>query len=233
MAPAVIHRAWFGPDPLPDRYAEFGRQWGLLNPDHELRLWGRDEAAELVATFPECRRVWDHIATHGGSTAIAHRPEVATATQLADVFGYVVIHALGGVYLNCDMEPLRPLSTLALDPGEAWATQEEAHWVNNGVLGGPAGHPFWAAVLDELPRRFDRLPGAPMHVATGPHLLTDVASRTPGLVVVPKHLFHFVLYHQLPLGSDASAFRQAAYDAGAIALHHWHHRSAQARTDVR
>lgn len=231
MAP-LIHRAWFGPDPLPARYAAFGEQWAALN-GRDVKLWDRDEAADLVAMYPECRRVWDDIAEHGGRSSIAHRPEVATATQLADVFGYAVIHALGGVYLNCDMEPLRPLADLAMDPGAAWATQEEDRWINNGVLGGPPGHPFWAAVLEELPRRFDRDPAAPMHIATGPHLLTDVAGRVPGLVVLPKHLFHFALYHQIPVGSDASAYRQAAYDAGAIALHHWHHRSAQARTDVR
>lgn len=226
----VIHRAWFGPEPLPDRYAAFGETWAKLNPDWEVRMWTLEEVEPLLD--PPIRRIWNHIRKHGAISAIPHKPEVAIATQLADLAGYTIVYTQGGVYLNCDMEPLRPLSDLPVQPEDAWACIESGHWINNGALGGPPEHPFWRAVLDELPHRFKRLDGMAMNHTTGPRLLTDVAASTPGLVVLPQKYFNLALLSRVPLGGNANRYRKRAISAGAVALHHWHHRTAAARTDV-
>lgn len=226
----TIHRLWIGPNPLPPAYEEYGQRWADLNPGWTVRMWTEQDVEDMGLAN---QRIWDHIKAHGGVSSIAHSYAAARATQMADVAGYEIVHRFGGVYVNCDMEPLRPLADLAAGGDEAWAGIEANHWLNNGALGGPAGHPFWADLIEELPRRFDRMPGEAMHLTTGPHLLTDMAYREPRrLRILPKHVFNYALYCDVPLGGDASRLRKSAYDAGAVVLHHWAHRTAAMRTDV-
>lgn len=227
----TIHRLWIGPTPLPLAYEEYGQRWADLNPGWAVRMWTEQDVEDMGLAN---QRIWDHIKERGGVSSIAHSYAAARATQMADVAGYEIVHRHGGVYVNCDMEPLRPLSDLPADSEDAWACLEIAHWLNNGALGGPAGHPFWKLVIDELPRRWDRMPGEAMHLVTGPHLLTEVAYReNSGITILPRHLFNYAGYDDVKLGEDASRFRRAAYKAGAISLHHWAHRTAAMRTDVR
>lgn len=230
MNPKILHRLWIGPAPMPGAYVEYGELWAEMNPGWTVKLWSEEELEDLHMIN---RRIWDHIKTHGGGTAIALKPEVARATQLADVAAYELIYRFGGVYVNCDMEPLRPLSELPIRDGDAWACREIAHWINNGAIGGPIGHRFWRAVIEQLPIRYNAMPGQPMNVTTGPHLLTDVADRVDGLKVLDRNTFNFASYGDVALGGDASRYREAAYKAGAIALHHWAHRTAAMRSDVR
>jgi mannosyltransferase OCH1-like enzyme len=222
----TIHRLWMGP-PMPEDYERFGRSWGDLNPGWTVKDWTKEEVESLDLTN---RAIWDHIDTHGAISAINHHPLVGKATQLADVAGYELIHRFGGVYVNCDMEPLKPLSRLPVRDDEAWACIESAHWVNNGAMGGPAGHPFWQLVIDELPRRFKELPDQAMHITTGPHLLTKIAYQQkeagvgPQLHILEKNWFNPVLYSQVGIGQDAAAYRRDAIRSGSIAIHHWGHK---------
>lgn len=230
----VIHRFWSGPE-MPERYRDYGRRWEELNPGWVLKDWTEEEVEKLGLRNAA---VWDDISRNGGRSAIAHRPEVARATQLADVAAYEIIHRFGGVYVNCDMEPLRPLSKIPVTESDAWACTEVDHWINNGALGGPAGHPFWDLVIDELPRRWETYHDQPMHLATGPHLLTHVYQKNPdaGLVVLSQEHFNLAPIHLIPIGGvdfyERERIKGVAIELKAIAIHWWGHRFSEARTDV-
>lgn len=221
----IIHRAWFGPIPMPERYRRYGEQLQEMNPDWEYRLWTE---ADILALGLRNRAVWDDISANGGVTTGTPRSyESARATQLADVMGYELIYNFGGVYLNCDMEPLRPLDQIPVEPDEAWACDEGGGWVNNGAIGGPPGHQFWGYVIEQLGLQWPSRKGRPMEQATGPWLLTEARAVRRGLTVLEPRYFHYAAYYQVAPGGDASAFRQAALDAGAIVLHHWGHHAQE------
>jgi mannosyltransferase OCH1-like enzyme len=217
---------------MPARYKAYGEKWLELNPGYELIEWNEEKVEDFGLRNVG---VWNYIRDNGGFTCIPHSAVAARATQLADVAAYEIIHHFGGIYVNCDMEPLRPISDIPVLPEDAYACREILHWVNNGMLGGPAGHPFWELVIDELPRRWDALFGQPMHITTGPHLLTWVHERNPGLTVLPKELFNYTPLEDIPVGGgDArlqARVKKNAIKAGAIAIHWWGHRFSEARTD--
>lgn len=222
-----IHRLWLG-SPMPDRYRAYGRQWAEMNPGWELHDWTADDLPKLIN-----QDIYDEL-ENGAVGPIPLPPHVAIATQRADVAGYELVHRFGGVYINCDLEPLRPLDELLVWDAfsdAAWAAYEDDNFLNNGVIAAPEpGHPFWAAVIEELPRRFRAMPGQPFHQVTGPYLLTHVAnSRDWGerFVALPRETFHYASYTQVALGGTADQYREAAYEAGAVALHHWGHRHDQ------
>jgi mannosyltransferase OCH1-like enzyme len=219
---------------MPARYKAYGQKWLDLNPGYELVEWNEEKVEDLgLRNFG----VWNYIRDNGGFTCIPHSAVAARATQLADVAAYEIIHHFGGIYVNCDMEPLRPISDIPVLPDAAYACQEVGRWINNGMLGGPAGHPFWELVIDELPERWTRLFGQPMHITTGPHLLTSVYEENPdaGLTVLPQELFNYTPLEQIPVGGGDARFqnrvKKNAVKAGAVAIHWWGHRFAEARTD--
>lgn len=230
-----IHRVWLGPDPMPDAYREYGDRWAAMNPDWVLTDWTESALRLSWGDQMPCPEIWDRLATEA-KAPVPMRHEVAVATQRADILGYFLVYRYGGIYLNCDLEPLKPLSELPVSDFNryAWAGREDDVFLNNGAIGGPRGHAFWKAVLDRLPVRYNRLfkQGAPMNQTTGPHLLTNVfdswrlSPEFPNAPVeaLPKHIFHFASYMQVPPGGDASAYRDEAIKAGAVALHHWGHR---------
>lgn len=220
----LIHRLWLGPNPMPQRYRGYGASWAALNPGWTVHDWTAEDLPPLTN-----QAVYDQLG--GGAVApIPLDPQIAIAVQRADVVGYELVHRYGGVYVNCDLEPLRPLDGAL--PDTAWAAYEDATYLNNGAIGAPEpGSAFWAAVIHELPRRLAALPGRPMNQTTGPHLLTHVwRSRdwTGAFTALPREHFHYAHYDRIRLGGTATAYRQAALDAGAIALHHWGHRHDQA-----
>lgn len=216
-----IHRLWLGPAKMRDRYKEYGRRWAELNPGWEVHDWSEADLPPLIN-----QDIYDELG-NGAVAPIPLPPHVAIATQRADVAGYELVWMFGGVYVNCDMEPLRPLDG-NIPTDTAWACYEDENLLNNGALGAPEPHhPFWKAVIDELPKRFRRMRGEPFHKVTGPYLLTDVyRSRDWGglFTALPKHLFNYASYMQIPIGGTAAPFRDAAYAAGAVACHHWGHR---------
>ncbi|CAL9366447.1 glycosyltransferase family 32 protein [Streptomyces sp. enrichment culture] len=220
----IIHRYWSGPD-MPQRYRDYGSQWADMNPGWTVHDWTDADLPPLAN-----QRVYDQLAD-GAVAPVPVAPEVAIATQRGDVIGYELVHRFGGIYINCDLEPLRSIDGQL--PDTAWAAFEDANWLNNGAIGAPGpGSPFWATVIAELPHRFDRMPGQPFNRVTGPYLLTDVwRSRNWNgqFTTMPREAFHYASYNQIAIGGTAADFREAAYKAGALALHHWGHRMDDVR----
>lgn len=218
---------------MPEPYRKYGEMWSTLNDGWVVTDWTEAALRTVWNGQMPCQEIWDRLETEA-LAPVTMRHAVAVATQRADILGYALVHQFGGVYVNCDLEPLRPLKELPLaNPDrEAWACYEDRVFLNNGAMGGPKGHPFFGFILDRLPAYYDARKGLPMNWTTGPRLLTDSYgdwrisagfTKAP-VVALPRRLFHFASYGQVPIGGDASAFRGEAYKQGAIALHHWGHK---------
>ncbi len=225
MIPRIIHRLWLGPAEFPERYRGYGRRWAELNPGWKVVDWGVDEEY-LPADFPNLD-IWDEIGRVGVFSGTGATGEQAIAVQRADVAGYGLVWRFGGVYVNCDIEPVRPLEPWIDDVvGErAFAGYEDQRFLNNAVLGGPPGHPFWGAVVEALGPRYRSMPGAMMNQVTGPYLLTGVWQGWEGddFLAVEREVFNPVHYSQVPAGGYVEEFDLDAHPK-TISLHHWGHR---------
>lgn len=209
----VIHRFWAGRE-MPQEYVEYGRQWRHLNPDWDVRLWDMND----LRIFPHLEPIFTDLAVRDqGNQSIEY------FVQVADVMGYAIIERHGGVYVNCDIQPVRPLSELAI-PDRAWASYEnnEDGRIVNAAIGSPIKHdPFWWSLLRGLPERYFANPTAEMVETTGPAYLTDFARGRNDLHVFPTHTFNPVHWKQIAPGGDASGFE---YPEGTIGVHHWGHK---------
>lgn len=213
-----IHRYWSGPRKMPQEYTEYGRKWEELNPGWEVF----DHGEEIIQLWGDLAPVFNHLYERDGG-----RDSIELHVQVADVVGYALVREFGGVYVNCDMEPVRPLEDRL--PDCAWASYENHEdWrIVNAAFGAPeAGNEFWSQLLRELPHRYFNNPYDEMVMTTGPGFLTDFAALNGLLDKVPfyvfsKDTFNPVHWKQISDGGDASGFE---YPENTIAVHHWGHK---------
>lgn len=210
----VIHRFWAGSE-MPQQYREYGEQWLELNPGWKLYDW-TEGTALLTVTGRLAEVIGDLYRRDGGAYGIE------MYVQMADVLGYHLVHQYGGVYVNCDIQPLRPLEDSL--PDSAWASYEnDIGDVVNAAIGAPdAGDEFWSSLLDALPDRYFANPTAEMVKTTGPGLLTDHYRANRNLLhVFPVETFNSVHWGNIAPGGDASGF---TYPDTALGVHHWGHK---------
>jgi mannosyltransferase OCH1-like enzyme len=221
----IIHRYWSGPSEMPEAYKRYGEKWEDLNPGWVVI----DHGEEIIQLWPDLFDVFNHLYERD-----AGRDSIELHVQLADVVGYALLREFGGVYVNCDMEPVRSFD-YAL-PDCAWASFENHEdWrIVNAAIGAPqANNPFWEELLRELPHRYFNNPYDEMVMTTGPGFLTDFAALNSLLEKTPfwvfsKDVFNSVHWKQIEEGGDASGFE---YPEIAIAVHHWGHKKDR-RTNV-
>lgn len=201
---------------MPADYRRFGERWAELNPDFEIHDWTEDE---ILAESWRNRDVIDDLYRRD-----AGRRTIALFAQVADVVDYELIFRFGGVYVNADIEPIRPLELMDAfyEPaGRDWVAREDERYVVNAAMGGAAGSPFFGDVIDRLGPRYFAEPGGPMNRTTGPGLLTDVVADHPDVVQLPVVAFNAHHWRTIRRGSDASG-RKIPREA--IGVHHWGHR---------
>lgn len=172
--PRILHRIWVGPEELPAEFAAFGEQWADMHPDWEHRLWTEDNLPSDV-----------------------RRPEVLDRNRIpaerADVLRYELLWRHGGVYVDADMEPLRPLDEL-MDGADFFIGDLKPGRINNAVIGAAPGHPIMETAMREArfmvyddPRE---APVDEIKVSTGPLFLADVVGRFPDVRPLPPGAFY-------------------------------------------
>lgn len=225
-----IHRIWLGPKAMPQRYAEYGEKWQELNPDWKLLLWteehlcpGQESLRNISQQITRYDVISDLIARDQG------RRGEELYVQMADVFAYELIYLFGGIVVNVDIEPLRSLDYL-FDyyqvRDSAYVALEDDNRIVNAVLGGPARHPLYGRVLQDMKDRYFANPLAEMVQTTGPALLTDVvrAWTDQDVTVLPTSAFNSIHWSQIPDGGNAEGLWNPG--DGIIGVHHWGHRAS-------
>ena len=137
MIPKQIHYCWFGETPPSDLMRRCIDSWHRVMPGYRVKEWNASNSpidnAYTKTAFR--KRLWSKLSN------------------------YVRIHALyteGGIYLDTDVDVLRPFDPLLGDPcflgfQLAWHPTD---WVNNAVMAARRGHPFVERCMQLTRRRF-------------------------------------------------------------------------------
>ena len=185
--PKILHFTWKTKD-VPGVMGDYLARWRALHPDWDVRLWTDATMQEFVeTTYP------DFAAAYAGYP----RP-----IQRADSFRYLVLNAMGGVYADLDVEPFRAIDELVegqecfagIEPDENMGSDRwhsgAPFLVSNAFMGGVAGHPWFAKLVELLPRTAGI---ADIFQSTGPSVTTAAALRLPRaerpVLVLPEQWF--------------------------------------------
>ncbi len=94
MIPKVIHYCWFGGNPLPESVLEYIESWKKFCPDYEIKEWNADNFDVSCCPYVE---------------------EAAAMKKWAFVSDYCrfyVLYREGGVYMDTDVELIKPIDDL-------------------------------------------------------------------------------------------------------------------------
>jgi len=121
MIEKTIHYIWLGSKEIPEKYNAFVRGWRELHPDWEIVRWSEDN-------FDCESNSWVKKAIEQKNWSLA-----------SDVIRSHVLLNYGGVYLDTDIELLKPLNELAAE-NDFFIGYESDFWFGSAVLGVKKGH---------------------------------------------------------------------------------------------
>jgi len=200
--PRVIHRIWLG-GPPPSLYRDYDRRWREMYPKWRFCYWGNAAGAHApLRNRASFDRAW-------------------RLDQKSDIMRYELLYQLGGVYVDFDFEPLRPMDEI-LEGVECFVCQWTGELLNNSCLGAAPGHPFIGQLIDRLPRSMSQHRPGRVTQQTGPHFLTRVLQgwrqrpdASARVTVFPAAYFH-------PFSPKECDRRWGKQDVpGAYAIHRW------------
>ena len=166
--PRVIHTLWLGDAPIPEIFDFYAESWRRHHPAWEMRLWREDALPPLV-----CQAAYER----------EHRFKVRY-----DIVRLEILRRFGGVIVDMDVEPIRPLDPL-LEGVSAFAGRTGHAKIGNQVLGAVPHHPFFERAIERL-RSSGRTGNA--SAMAGKRFLSDLLAEHPeGLTVFPAETFYF------------------------------------------
>jgi len=114
----IIHQTWKTKN-IPAKYAQFAETVKRNNPDYEYRLWTDHDNRRLIEDlYPWFLSTYDSYA-HG--------------IERVDAVRYFILYTYGGVYIDLDMECLKPIDSLFRE-GELFFSLEAGPLIRNQVV---------------------------------------------------------------------------------------------------
>ncbi len=134
MIPGIIHGIWFSDNPMPKLYQRCLESWRKYSPDYEIRIWNLETYKPRRCLFFE--------------QAVAHKNwAFASDYARADL-----LRRFGGVYMDLDVEMLRPIDDLLYN--DAYMSFESLDRIECGSgMGARAGHPILQEICESYESR--------------------------------------------------------------------------------
>jgi mannosyltransferase OCH1-like enzyme len=176
VIPRVIHQVWVGRAPIPNQYAKWSEILRAMNPawDYRFHRVNDDNLKERFFS-PASQSNWVRLE---------------------------VVKKWGGVYLDMDMEPLKPLDSLI--DHQAFAACQDGDRLCNAVFGAEPNHPWvnW---------QLGNIIGDRHDAAWGVYTMS--AAPREGVAIIPPHLVYPWHYDDPPHARKPHP--------ESILVHHW------------
>jgi mannosyltransferase OCH1-like enzyme len=219
MIPRVFHYVWLGSKPMHPLMDEWRRRWAEFHPGWEVLVW-REVPGRPGALASE-----DGVITCRYPEYLASCP---TYAKRSDVWRYHLLALGGGVYLDTDVEPVRPIDDLiAGDEAFAGRVLTRSGWDDQGrggtvvtevgcsIMGSAPGHPWALDLLEHVPYQD---PAAQLSLAF-PYV-TEVTSRHLDVSLYEPDVFYPIRWDQYALGGGR-AMRKEDLPPECRAVHRW------------
>ena len=180
MIPKIIHQIWIqGKDKIPDKFKDNLIKVKTMNKNWEHIIWDEKSIKEFLKQNPIWLRTYN---------------ELDHVTQKADYARYVILYKKGGVYLDIDVEVVKPLeglfkefpnsslyvSDFSSNIFENYTTCRSLRCLNNGIIISSIGNPVMKKMVDEINNN---------HVCTANQDKMDCVNNTTGPFVFNKIVY--------------------------------------------
>ncbi len=206
--PKKIHQTWFS-GPVPAGYHAWQRSWQEHHPQWEYKLWTLDDVRALDL---RARDVFEH------ATSIATK---------ADIARYEILYHEGGLYVDMDMECLKPFDIFhhCCDLYAPLLGQESEIC----LLGSKPKHPLLNMILESIKKSNPKcINFFKILKNTGPYLFRKNFNRLPdiynsGIVLFPQNFFlPFPVRKRFAEATSSHPLVKKWIKPESYALHYWH-----------
>ena len=128
--PRILHHIWLGKDPLPDEHRPWVESWKRMHPKWEHRLWTEDNLP-LNPLRPEVLE------------------RLRAPVERADILRLEILYTHGGVYLDTDLECLRPLDEAIGEHAFVGVCHKPGRITNTAIASVP-GHALLDRAMHEI-----------------------------------------------------------------------------------
>ena len=157
MIPKIIHYVWVGGKPLTPLAERCIESWKKHCPDYEIKRW--DESNFDINENQYCKEAYD-------------------SKKWAFVSDYIrlkVLHEEGGIYMDTDVEVIKPLDSFLIDP--AFSGFENETMIPTGIIAAEKGNGWINNLLkDYANRKFIKADGT-YDMTTNVTLITENTKR--------------------------------------------------------
>ncbi|HSQ22221.1 MAG TPA: glycosyltransferase [Coriobacteriia bacterium] len=179
--PHVFHYCWFGGNPKPELLERCIASWTRVMPGWDVVEWNEDN-------YDVGKNAYMREAHEAGAWAFA-----------SDYARFDIVNTHGGVYLDTDVELLKPIPASVL-ADEAFTGIESAGRVAPGLIyGSVPGHPFLSEMLESYEGAHFLIDGRP-DLTPMPRRITaileghgyrqeDVLQKVAGVTIYPSEVF--------------------------------------------
>lgn len=129
MIPKKIHYCWFGRGEKPELAVKCIESWKKFLPDYEIIEWNEDNFD--LDIYPYVREAYD----------------ARKFAFVTDVVRLWAMYTYGGIYMDTDVEVLKPLDSLL--NFEAVSGFESSTQIPTGLMAGQESFPLFKELLDE------------------------------------------------------------------------------------
>lgn len=221
--PKVMHQVWVG-NPMPDHLKKYGEMWQEMHPDWDYKLWSEENLDWLE--HQDLFDAWEE-----------HAPRNRGQWQ-ANIARLEILYRFGGVYTDCDMQPLKnidPLMEQVASKGAFCAWQREVGHkkgplLTNAFCGSYAGHTAMRSLLDGLRHNVRRNSGMRCTHTSGVKYWTKHILQREKLT---GHIDIFPQYVAMPyLPDKLQEIDPETYQAPdtAYLAHHWENQRSGGHT---
>lgn len=204
MIPRIIHYCWFGGKEKPASVKRYISTWRKYCPDYEIKEWNEYNFDVKLNNY--CREAY----------------EAKKWAFVADVARLTVLKKYGGIYMDTDVEVIRPFDDLLVY--DAFMCFENKDFVSIGTLGAEKGSPVIADFLAPYENRHFLREDSSCDFTTNLKIITSVLRDKYHLISNGKKqlLPHCVLV--LPMESFIAKDSMTGWimaDESTYAIHHY------------
>lgn len=161
--PKIIHYFWFGRGEMPELLAKCVASWQTFCPDYEIKLWNEDNF--------DCTQ----------TRYLREAYENEKWAFVSDAARLMVLYEYGGVYLDTDIELIRPIDDLLGDNGFI-GFEKSCPVVGIGIVGTAPGLPWMKLLLKLYEDRHFIAKDGRTNIAINSRLATEQLVTEYGLV---------------------------------------------------
>ena len=156
MIPKIIHYCWFGENPMPEEQIAYVAGWKRILPEYKINLWNENNFDINIVPFTS---------------------QVARAKKWGFIVDYIRAYAVyhnGGIYLDTDIELLKPFDENILQNTCFSGFEDEKHIAPGLIFAGKKGCCIAKEVMDFYAAYNFMKDNGKLNLTPSPKIFTDI-----------------------------------------------------------